>query len=190
MHRNTLILITGYARSGKDTLADGIMSACYRPSRKLSFAEELKHKCNQYLEMFGFYKEKCDFFNEQFKTMHRDFLVSAGTLVRSIDRDYWANVVVSKCLDIARLSQSPQTVIIPDWRYLNEYNAMTRYLPDWNIITVRVTTSEVLPANDEELLSIAQILREEPFDKEFFFAPNCAEHIRHEGRVYAHQLEL
>lgn len=190
MHRNTLILITGYARSGKDTLADGMMSACYRPSTKLSFAEELKHKCNDYLEMFGFSKEEFNFFNDDFKTKHRDFLVSAGVLVRSVNKNYWANVVAAKCLDIARMAQQPHSVFVPDWRYLNEYETMRRYLPDWNIITVRVTTSEVLPANEEELKSIAQILREEPFDKEFFFAPNCAEHIKHEGRVYAHQLEL
>ena len=46
MSAPTLVLISGFARAGKDTLAEGILEWSRRPSRKTSFASHLKDAAN------------------------------------------------------------------------------------------------------------------------------------------------
>ena len=85
--RPTLVLIAGFSRAGKDTLANGLMEWSERRAAKVNFADPLKEFANamlSYLHLEG------DFFNEEFKVKHRDFLVSTGKFARSLNQDVFA----------------------------------------------------------------------------------------------------
>ena len=85
--RPTLVMIAGFSRAGKDTLANGLMEWSERRAYKVNFADPLKECANamlSYLHLEG------DFFNEEFKIKHRDFLVSTGKFARSLNQDVFA----------------------------------------------------------------------------------------------------
>jgi hypothetical protein len=200
MSKPTLILITGYARAGKDCLAEGIMGGI-GPStawaHKRNMADTLKESCNLFLESLnldGFREHDGppnDFFHESFKVRNRHFLVQAGTFARSIDRDVFAAAFARKCLSFA--ADGPGVVVCSDWRYLNELRFAQRWLETvngWRIVTVRIDTSGNQPANEEEGMSIAEITREVAIDVSFTFAPDRSQLIKAEGRNLARQLGL
>ena len=190
----TLILITGYARSGKDTLAEGIMSGISPKTGwalKLNFADALKQSCNDYIKTLNLDEDGIDFFDEQFKVKHRSFLVAAGSFARSINRDVFASRFVSKCLGFAG-SHGPGVVVCSDWRYMNELRVAQDWLirAGWNVVTVEIQTSGVGPANKEEGLSIGEIRREHSPSLSLMFAPDRAQLIKAEGRNLARQIGL
>lgn len=192
--RNNLVLITGYARAGKDTLADAMVTWNPRDSVKYSFAGLLKERCNDFMDICGvrnYDDQKRDFRYEDFKQSNRHFLVSAGTFIRSIDPDHWAKVIVDRC----KFFEHPDTsinVIVSDWRYLNELTVAERELTSrgWRIIKVRIVTAGCEPANEEEGNSIGNIIRNVAFDRELYFAPNCESQIKSEGVNLASALGL
>ena len=49
----TLVLIAGYARAGKDTLASGILEWSQRPAEHINFADALKEAANHYMDYLG-----------------------------------------------------------------------------------------------------------------------------------------
>ena len=71
----TLVLVSGFARAGKDTLASGLLEWSTRSAEHINFADALKEACNQYLD---YLQLDGDFFREDFKVEHRKFLVDAG----------------------------------------------------------------------------------------------------------------
>lgn len=186
---NTLILITGFARCGKDTLADGIVKGSKNLVVKMSFADELRRRCDLFLTQLGLSGDDGpSFFEEGFKIRNRHFLVSAGVLARSIDKDYWANVVVDNCAKYE--NNGKVTIVVPDWRYMNEKLVADRKLPGWKIVTVRVHTVGEDPANQEEAISIGEITRSLACDYEYWFAPSSADKIRKQGQDLARILVI
>jgi len=181
----TLVLICGYARAGKDTLASGILEWSTRPSRKQSFADYLKDAANDYLMSLNL---EGDFHNEAFKCQHRDFLVAAGRLARSIDKDIFAKNLAYYCpIQMTPGEQAPETVVVSDWRYVNELVVCQEILHDlgWKVRTIYVSTAGVEAANTEELESILAIRERYAFDLEMTFAPNSRNAIMQEGRYIA-----
>ena len=181
----TLVLICGYARAGKDTLASGILEWSTRPSRKQCFADYLKDAANDYLMSLNL---QGDFHNEAFKVQHRDFLVAAGRLARSLDKDIFAKNLAYYCpIQMTPGEQAPETVVCSDWRYTNELVVSQEILHDlgWKVRTVYVSTSGIGPANNEELESILEIREKYAFDIEMTFAPNSRNAIMQEGRYIA-----
>jgi hypothetical protein len=190
----TLILITGYARSGKDTLAEGIMTGISPKSGwalKHNFADALKQSANDYLKSLGLDEDGVDFYDEAFKVKHRSFLVAAGQFARSINRDVFASRFVSKCLDFTT-SHGPGVVVCSDWRYMNELRVCQDWLirAGWNVVTVEITTAGVGPANEEEGLSIGEIRRQHSPSLSLMFQPDRAQLIKAEGRNLARQIGL
>lgn len=184
MSAPTLILICGYARAGKDTFADGIVSAVdFKKCWRESFADPLKDAANDVLKSLGVYQVGvCDFYNEKFKEQNRHMLVAIGQVARSIDRDVFVRAF---CKEIQSVKYHHGLVVVtPDCRYLNELNFCRINLPGWNIKTVLVSTAGVTAANEEEGKSLGDIFRNHAFDAEYQFAPNSADAVRKEGRDF------
>ena len=181
----TLVLICGYARAGKDTLASGILEWSTRPARKQNFADYLKDAANDYLMSLNL---EGDFHNEAFKVQHRDFLVAAGRLARSLDEDIFAkNLANFIPIQMTPGEQAPETVVCSDWRYVNELEVTQDILHEigWKVRTIYVSTAGIGPANNEELESILAIREQYAFDLEITFAPNSRNTIMQEGRYIA-----
>ena len=185
MSAPTLVLICGYARAGKDTLASGILEWATRPARKQNFADYLKDAANDFLMSLHL---EGDFHNEAFKVQHRDFLVSAGKLARGLDKDIFAKNLANYCpIQMTPGEQAPETVVCSDLRYANEVEVCQDILHDlgWRVRTIYVATAGIGPANAEELDSICEIREKHDFDLEMTFAPNSRNTIMQEGRYIA-----
>ncbi len=138
----TLVLIAGYARTGKSTLASGILEWSQRPAEHINFADALKEAANHYMDYLGL---DGDFFKEDFKVDNRDFLVHAGKFARRMDQDVFARhfanwVPVMKHHD----QPSPETVVTSDWRYINELRVAQDILWEkgWKVRTIYVATAD------------------------------------------------
>lgn len=185
----TVILITGYARSGKDTFANALEHNCIKAISqgkavfgRHAFADTLKNAANGFLHGLGLgdhsYRKAADgiyegpfFHDEEFKKKHRQVLVELGRMARSIDVDVFAR---QTAVDIYTEVTDPSfdgladVEVVTDWRYINELRVMKdRMGESIRVVTVRVHTEGVHPANEEEALSIAAIQSETYFDAEF-----------------------
>lgn len=188
----TLVLIAGFARSGKDTLASGILEWSRRPAAKLNFADALKEGCDAFLEYLHL-SERGSFFNEHFKVEHRDFLVSAGRFARSLHRDIFAEHLANyaPCTE-APDGETAQTVVCSDLRYSNEIEVCQEILHPlgWRVRTVFITTSGVYHANDDEFYSVLEMKGAHRFDQEYIFRPDSRQDIINEGRRLALSWQL
>jgi len=185
MSAPTLVLISGFARAGKDTLATGILEWSTRPSRKVNFADYLKDAGNDFLMSLNL---EGNFHDERFKVQHRDFLVAAGKLARSLDVDIFAKNLANFCpIQMGPDEVAPETVVCSDLRYANDVAVCQDVLHDlgWRVRTVYVSTAGIGPANQEELDSICEIREKHAFDLELTFAPNSRNTILMEGRYIA-----
>jgi hypothetical protein len=181
----TLVLVSGYARAGKDTLAHGLLEWSRKPSGKVAFADALKDSCNVYLADLGL---PGDFHNEEFKVTYRDFLVLAGRFARSLDRDVFARHLAAWVpLMVTNDGQPVQTVVAADWRYLNEYKVARNVLEPlgWTVRAVNIQTAGLVAANDEEAWSIDEILCAGVIDTYLLFKPGSRGAIIEEGRRLA-----
>jgi hypothetical protein len=188
--RKTLVLICGYARAGKDTLGQGILEWSEKNNYHANFADALKDTCNIFLEMLSI---KGDFYDEEFKTKHRDFLVTCAKFARAYDKNIFAEELAEVVADATDDSYVPyETIITTDWRYLNELTVLQkRLIPlGWRIRTVYVGTNGVIAANSEESESINEIREIVKFDQEFYFQKNARNQIMQEGRHLAKQWNL
>lgn len=186
----TLVLICGFARAGKDSLAEGILEWSRRPSRKTSFAAHLKDAANDFLWSLNL---EGDFHNEAFKVKHRDVLVTLGKFARSLNPDVFAeNLAHFVPIQMGPDEVAPETVVVSDWRYINELRVSQSILWNlgWKVRTVYVSTAGIGPANDEELDSIAEIRASHSFDQEYIFKPNARQQIMSEGRILAKSWRL
>ena len=186
----TLVLISGFARAGKDTLASGLLEWSTRPAEHINFADALKEAGNHFMDYLGL---EGNFMAEDFKCENRDALVAMGRFARRLDKDVFARhfanwVPVMKHHD----QPSPETVVTSDWRYINELRVAQDILWEkgWKVRTVYVSTAGVGPANDEELDSIAEIRAAHLFDQEYIFKPNARQQIMSEGRILAKSWRL
>ena len=190
MSAPTIVLIAGYARAGKDTLASGILEWSRRPARKQNFADYLKDAANDFMMSLSM---EGDFHNEAFKVRHRDFLVAAGRFARSIDIDIFARNLANFCpIQMTPDELAPETVVCSDWRYINELDVCQEVLTDlgWKVRTIYVATAGCGPANDEELESLLAIRATHSFDLELTFAPDARNQIIDEGRYIARSWKL
>lgn len=197
MAQPTLILITGYARAGKDTLADGIIGGASGSSKILrrSFADSLKDAGDNFLEDIGLRSDSANFRNEAFKIRHRDMLVALGAGARSINPNVFADLFVNACMDFevqTGPAGKPPLVVASDWRYVNELRVSEFRLLGigWRIVKVMIETAGVTAANEEEGVSIGKIAREVAPDFVYAFRPDSAHKIYAEGKQLAARLGL
>lgn len=194
--QNTVVLISGFARAGKDTFADGMISRDDGLfAMKRSFASTLKNAADNYLDDVGLFDhdQGVTFSDEDFKIKHRDILVTLGHFARSIDKDVFANALYRQFLTMCvGVRPNPMHFIVPDWRYSNELRVGREWAKEhgWRIVTVRIDRAGLHPANEEEALSLAEIRRETPCDHEYIFAEGQTEAIKAAGRQLAAHLGL
>ena len=195
----TVVLITGFARSGKDTLAAGIIEGARRSDcAQINFADGLKESANKFLEWVGLLDDETDFFDDDYKARNRNVLVELGRFARSHDKDIFAKMLCADADEFSRSKRREETlkdvlVVVSDWRYMNELRVVRERLGDglgWRVVTVRVDTLGVYAANEEEGLSIGEITREHASDYGFVFAPGSAKAVEAEGRYLARTLGL
>lgn len=143
-----IIGISGVARSGKDTLANGfveIFKKCGIKAKRYALADELKKEVKSFLVknagIDSFTQDDDD------KKIIRPFLVSYGThLRRKLNPDCWIEKLTQNLKD--------DTIsIISDIRYDNE----AEWILSQGALLIHITrvndSGYILPANDEERIN-------------------------------------
>jgi hypothetical protein len=179
----TIVLLSGYARSGKDTFAEG-MTRYSQDIKRIAFADALKDAANEFSLHLGL---SVNFHEETFKAQNRETLVAMGRFARSIHKD----VFVYNLTETAKRERGH--VVVPDCRYLNE-TIVTRQIMgeirEWRVVHLHIETEGVGPANDEEATSIREMLEGVIPDQTYCFKPNSAVTIREVAASVAKHLQL
>lgn len=146
-----IILISGYARSGKDTFADSLVPELV-VAHRVSFASELKEVANKTLWMLGL--GHIDLHRDEDKVRYRELLIGLARAARSADLSIFARLA---CRRIDEIRNAGSYVVITDWRYANEHEYLCTKYGKENIITVMMERSGGVPAHEEEQNSISEI---------------------------------
>ena len=121
-----IILIGNKARMGKDTFANMLKEELNERAVIVHFADALKFICKSY---YGWNGEK--------NTFGRTLLQYVGQSTRDNDEHFWTDFIAR--LIKANLSKNYEYIIIPDWRYKEEYERLLKYFHYEDIITVNIT---------------------------------------------------
>ena len=121
-----IILIGNKARMGKDTFANMLKEELNERAVIVHFADALKFVCKSY---YGWTGEK--------DTNGRTLLQYVGQSTRDNDEHFWTDFIAR--LIKTNLSKNYEYIIIPDWRYKEEYERLLRYFHYKDIITVNIT---------------------------------------------------
>jgi tRNA uridine 5-carbamoylmethylation protein Kti12 len=179
----TIVLLSGYARSGKDTFAEG-MTRYSQDIKRIAFADSLKDAANNFAYNLGL---DSNFFDETFKKEHRDTLVAMGRFARSMHKD----VFIFNLTETAKKERGH--VVIPDTRYINEVVVTKQLMGEvrgWRVVHLHIETEGIGPANEEEATSIREMLEGVIPDQTYVFKPNSAVTIREVGASVAKHLQL
>lgn len=129
-----IIMISGKAGSGKDTVAGFFMDELIAAEQRvlvMHFADLVKYYATQYFNWNG---EKDE--------AGRGLLQEIGTTVmRGRYPEYWAEII-GKFIDAYTIPEHSffDYILIPDWRFINEYEVVYDYATIQNnqTITIRV----------------------------------------------------
>jgi hypothetical protein len=156
-------MICGFARAGKDTFAKGIMSGAVNNTYRMAFASPLKDALRMSARELGV---DVDYRREVEKLQDRDLLVEFGRAMRRRDKDIFAKAVSGQ---LETLWES-HTCLITDWRYLNEYMVIKEACDRLaiNLHTVRIVRHGWKAANEEEAMSLQEIMMAVPFDETIY----------------------
>lgn len=125
-----IILIGNKAQQGKDTFAamvhDELVEKQICPVI-IHFADCLKYIATEY---FGWNKVK----NEAGRTL----LQEVGSKVRDNDEHFWTDFVARFISFLAKNDGPDDWFLIPDWRYIEEYERLLEYFDYKDIITVNI----------------------------------------------------
>ena len=166
--KHVLIPIAGFARSGKDTLADAIFDHLEETEPTysvitLKFADALKTDLEKALGAVGV---KVDAFTEdtEKKKALRPMLVAYGEYRRSLDPDVWVKKVLKEIGvwvndTLAEVESTGSVILVPDLRYLNEYEKLKAVADQhgWAFVPIYIERHGNLPANEQEAYSIAEM---------------------------------
>lgn len=115
-----IVLISGYAGSGKDTFAK-FLQEYLQDCEILHFADPIKECAAKYFCWDGNKDEK-----------GRRLLQQLGRVGREYQKDIW----VLKLIE--RMVENKKFYIVPDWRFKNEFKLLVEKYGRWNIVAVRV----------------------------------------------------
>jgi hypothetical protein len=157
-----IVLICGYARAGKDTFAKGIIAGA-RAAKRMAYADNLKNALNIAAQHLGV---EVDYHRDEDKAIDRDLLVEFGRAMRRRDIDVFAKQLAYD-LDA---NNTASTIVVPDWRYLNEYKVAVRACKDfgYQLHTVQVVRHGWKAANSEEQMSMDEVQAAVPMDETHF----------------------
>ena len=152
-----IILISGYARSGKDSLATHLkreLELNGREARVLKFANALKEALQAALNRVGL--SHIDVFteDEELKKLLRPLLVEFGKFARKMHKDVFVKALI-KDME-ALFCGGVEYALISDCRYLNESEILRLWAEDTGSIITRlhINRDGLQPANEEERQSI------------------------------------
>lgn len=163
--KHVIIPIAGFARAGKDTLANAIFDQLEQDEPEYSaivmkFADALKQSLQEALDEAGV---AIDIFTEDTgkKAALRPLLVNFGEYCRSQNPDVWVNKVIQNINTwadetTAEAGSTDSVVLIPDLRYCNEYEKLEALCikRGWEFVPIYIEREGNLPANNAEAESI------------------------------------
>jgi hypothetical protein len=154
-----LVLVCGFARAGKDTFAKGLIAAA-KDAKRVAYADSLKYALQVAACQVGI---SVDYFTEADKLQDRDLLVEFGRAMRRRDKDVFAKTLGNH---MDAMTEG-QTLVVSDWRYLNEHEVAKAYSDRYGfkLHTVRIVRHGWKAANDEEAMSLVEIMEAVPFDE-------------------------
>lgn len=157
-----LVLVCGFARAGKDTFAKGIIAGA-KDAKRVAYADALKYALEGAAHQVGL---QVDYFSDADKLQDRDLLVEFGRAMRRRDKDVFAKAIGNNVADLTE----GQTLVVSDWRYLNEYDAAKTFCDMYGVKlhTVRIVRHGWKAANDEEAMSLVEIMEAVPFDETIY----------------------
>ena len=144
-----IILISGFAGSGKDTAAEFFSTlgfSIYRVADNVKRQSALYHgfPLNLTHTQEGKKTLVTSIKTNETQTV-RQFLIEDSLQNKIINNDpaFWARLLVSQ---IKR--ENPEFVVISDWRYKAEYDLIKFEFPDSDLIKIRITRNSVIPSTD------------------------------------------
>lgn len=203
--KHILVPISGFARSGKDTLADAIFDHLAQDEPEysvivLKFADALKQSLQVALDEAGI---KIDVFTEdtQKKAALRPLLVAYGEYCRSQNKNVWVDKVIDDLntwVDetIAESGSAGSVMLIPDLRYANEYQKLEALCVQkgWAFVPIYIERNGNLPANDAEAESIGLMAARGYFNRDnalqICFGSGSVELISQWARKFTQSMSL
>lgn len=167
-----IVAIAGYARTGKDTIADAIFNLSENRNPEYcvlitKFADALKQSVQEALEEVGL---EVDAFTEntEEKAKIRPLLVAYGEYARSRNPNVWVDQVIENLIDWTNEAPTGLSLtLIPDMRYANEYDKLEAECKKhgWKFVPIYISRMGFGPANAEEARSINEMLDSDRFSK-------------------------
>ena len=156
------VLICGYARAGKDTFARGLIAGA-RAAKRMAYADNLKNALNIAALQLGI---TVDYHRDEDKAIDRDLLVEFGRSMRRRDVNVFANQLARDLED----NETASTIVVPDWRYVNEYKVAATACKEhgYQLHTVQVVRHGWLAANEEESMSMQEVIENVSFDETIY----------------------
>jgi hypothetical protein len=160
MSTKRIILISGYARSGKDSLATHLKRELEiegHEARVLKFANALKEALQAALNRVGL--EHIDVFteDEELKKLLRPLLVEFGKFARKMHKDVFVKALI-KDME-ALFCNGIEVALISDCRYINESEIIRLWAKQTGSLVSRLHISRegLEAANEEERQSIYEL---------------------------------
>ena len=136
-----IILLSGWAESGKDTCADYLVTKGYK---RLAFADILKKKCAQDtkfpLELTQTHEGKSSIFRD--RTVRQHLIDYANSELKKNTYAFVEEVVVN--IEF----HNYEKVVISDWRRIDELIGLQKFLPKATIIPIHIQRHLVSPVAD------------------------------------------
>ena len=134
-----VILVTGYARAGKDTFGSGLRACCPTLVR-VQFSSPLKEAASLAFSHFG---QHIDFFDDAIKEQprYREVLLAIGRAATDVQTGVFAEAAME---NVKRFLNQGYHVVLTDWRRPIEYEIVAiglSSMPDVKVRAVHVAQS-------------------------------------------------
>lgn len=138
MPKPLILLISGWAHSGKDSIAK-ILVESY-DFQKYAFADPIKQKvaADEHIPLEWCYdqKKKAEPLPSNPERSLREELIRVAEEARELDKAIWANVISEKIQKAVKKGKTK--FVISDWRMMEELWALQKLLPEAVIVPLRV----------------------------------------------------
>jgi len=163
-----VIAISGFARCGKDTLANMIIEQARLQDSKFAvaetkFADQLKNAMQYAFDEIGI---DVDTFTEYdaLKGLLRPAFVEFGVACRALNKDVFVDRLIESVVD-ATMELKHSIVLVPDMRYTNEYDKLKKAckMNGWSFVPIYISREGFGPANAEEARSFSELLENDMY---------------------------
>lgn len=203
--KHVVIPIAGFARAGKDSLADSIYELLEQDEPEyscivLKFADALKESLQIALDEAGV---NIDVFTEDTakKAALRPLLVAYGEYCRSQNQDVWVDKVIEHMNNWSDITckdsgSEHSVILVPDMRYANEYEKLEALCVKrgWAFVPIYIERQGNLPANNAEAESIGLMAAHGYFRKgnalQVCFPDKSVDAIRQWARKFTQSMSL